>query len=94
VSRRVPSLIKSIVLVISPQTLGASVGATGNSLHAEECLSARIAEPEAGLLSRETTAAVSRSQQADAEHKEAIADVRRGGSRSTSPGIAIGIYQT
>ena len=39
-SRRVPSLIKSIVLVISLQTLGAGVGATGNSLHAEECLSA------------------------------------------------------
>src|ERR1700728_1166349 len=40
VSRPVPSLIKSIVLVISLQTLGAGVGATGNSLHAEECLSA------------------------------------------------------
>jgi hypothetical protein len=40
VSRRVASLIKSIVLVISLQTLGAGVEATGNSLHAEECLSA------------------------------------------------------
>ena len=40
VPRRVPSLIKSIVLVISLQTLGAGVEATGNSLHAEECLSA------------------------------------------------------
>src|SRR5580704_13561979 len=40
VSRRVASLIKSIVLVISLQTLGADVGATGNNLHAEECLSA------------------------------------------------------
>ena len=39
-SRRVASLIKSIVLVISLQTLGAGVEATGNSLHAEECLSA------------------------------------------------------
>src|ERR1700733_1549150 len=35
VSRRVPGLIKSIVLVISLQTLGAGVEA-----HAEECLSA------------------------------------------------------
>ena len=40
VSRRVPSLIKSIVLVVSFLTLGAGVGAPGNSLHAEECLSA------------------------------------------------------
>ena len=40
VSRRVPSLIKSIMLVISFLTLGAGVGAPGNSLHAEECLSA------------------------------------------------------
>jgi hypothetical protein len=40
VPRRVPSLIKSIVLVISFLTLGAGVGAPGNSLHAEECLSA------------------------------------------------------
>ena len=40
VSRRVPSLSKSIVLAISFLTLGAGVGAPGNSLHAEECLSA------------------------------------------------------
>ena len=40
VPRRVPSLIKSIVLVISFLTLGAGVGAPGNSLHAEECLCA------------------------------------------------------
>ena len=40
VSRRVSSLIKSIVLVISFLTLGAGVGAPGNNLHAEECLSA------------------------------------------------------
>jgi hypothetical protein len=40
VTRGVPSLIKSIVLVVSFLTLGAGVGAPGNSLHAEECLSA------------------------------------------------------
>src|SRR6476660_5515586 len=40
VSRRVPSLSKSIVLAISFLTLGAGAGAPGNSLHAEECLSA------------------------------------------------------
>src|ERR1700736_6464676 len=38
VSRRVRSLIKSIVLIVSVLTLG--VGAPGNNLHAEECLSA------------------------------------------------------
>ena len=40
VSRRVASLIKSIVLVVSFLMLGAGVGAPGNNLHAEECLSA------------------------------------------------------
>jgi hypothetical protein len=40
VSRRVPSLSKSIVLAISFLTLGAGADAPGNSLHAEECLSA------------------------------------------------------
>jgi hypothetical protein len=40
VSRRVPSLIKSIVLAIAFLTFGAGVGAPGNDLHAEECLSA------------------------------------------------------
>ena len=40
VSRRVRSLIKSIVLIVSVLTLGAGVGAPGNNLHAEECLSA------------------------------------------------------
>ena len=40
VSRRVASLIKSTVLVVSFLMLGAGVGAPGNNLHAEECLSA------------------------------------------------------
>ena len=40
VSRRVPSLIKSIALAVPFLTLGASVGAPANSLRADECLSA------------------------------------------------------
>src|SRR5215470_11819865 len=40
VSRRVPTLIKSIALVVAFLTLGAGVGAPGNSLRAEECQSA------------------------------------------------------
>ena len=40
VSRRVPSLIKSITLVVSLLTLGATVRAPANSLHADDCLAA------------------------------------------------------
>jgi hypothetical protein len=40
VSRRVPSLIKSITLVVPLLTLGATVGAPANSLRADDCLAA------------------------------------------------------
>src|ERR1700722_11675332 len=40
VSRRVPSLIKSITLVVPLLTLGATAGAPANSLHADDCLAA------------------------------------------------------
>jgi hypothetical protein len=40
VSRLVPSLIKSITLVVPLLTLGATVGAPANSLRADECLAA------------------------------------------------------
>ena len=40
VSRRVPSLIKSITLVVPLLTLGATVRAPANSLHADDCLAA------------------------------------------------------
>src|SRR6266404_6163150 len=39
-SRRVPTPIKSIAFVVLFLTLGAGVGGPGNSLRAEECLSA------------------------------------------------------
>ena len=40
VSRRVPTLIKSITLVVALLTLGAAVPAPANSLHADDCLAA------------------------------------------------------
>ena len=40
VSRRVPSLIKSITLVVLLLTLGATVGVPANSLRADKCLAA------------------------------------------------------
>ena len=40
VSRRVPTLIKSITLVVPLLTLGATVRAPANSLHADDCLAA------------------------------------------------------
>ena len=40
VSRRVPTLIKSITLVVPLLTLGATVGAPANSLRADDCLAA------------------------------------------------------
>ena len=40
VSRRVPTLIKSITLVVALLTLGATVPAPANSLHADDCLAA------------------------------------------------------
>ena len=40
VSRRVPSLIKSITLVVPLLMLGATVRAPANSLHADDCLAA------------------------------------------------------
>src|ERR1700747_135683 len=40
VSRRVPTLIKSITLVVPLLTLGATVRASANSLHADDCIAA------------------------------------------------------
>src|SRR5262249_47979006 len=40
VSRRVPTLIKSITLVVALLTWGAAVPAPANSLHADDCLAA------------------------------------------------------
>ena len=47
VSRRVPSLIKSITLVVPLLTLGATVRAPANSLHADDCALRRQNSPAA-----------------------------------------------